>query len=248
MTAGDDFLVTCGSVIVSVLAGPIEIRLVATGDRIATTSVDAGNGLTFDQSTFIVAAAVSNTAAIVITVSNNPFTLNPGQTVQLVRDETPPSLVMGNLTVPATAPNGAIVSYSVSATDDFDPNPVVACAPPSNSLFPIGLTPVTCTATDRAGNSSSGTFVVRVLSAPEQIVKLIEFLKSTTLPPPLETRLIVTLQRALSAPNGHVACGALDRFIAALESTPGTQIPADMATGLIADATRIGAVLSCASH
>jgi hypothetical protein len=87
-----------------------------------------------------------------------------------------------------------------------------------------------------------------VLSAPEQIVKLIEFLKSTTLPPPLETRLIVTLQRALSAPNGHVACGALDRFIAALESTPGTQIPADMATGLIADATRIGAVLSCASH
>ncbi|HUF16442.1 MAG TPA: HYR domain-containing protein [Thermoanaerobaculia bacterium] len=223
------------------------MRFVATGDRIATTTVDAGNGLTFDQSTFIITAAASNMTAIVITVSNNPFTLAPGQTVQLVRDETPPSLAVENLTVNATAPDGAIVSYSVSATDAFDPNPIVACAPASDGLFPIGSTTVSCTATDRAGNSSSATFVVTVLGAAEQIVKLIELLKSTALPPPLEARLIVTLQHVLSAPNNHVACVALRRFTEALESTPGSLIPAEMAAALMADGARIGAVMSCPS-
>jgi hypothetical protein len=88
---------------------------------------------------------------------------------------------------------------------------------------------------------------VKVLSAPEQIVRLIQLLKGSSLPPSLETRLVVTLEHVLSAEKAHVACGALDRFIDALESTPGTQISADVATGLMADARRIGAVMACPS-
>lgn len=246
VTAGDDFLVTCGSVIVSVLAGSIEIRFVAADGRIATTSVDAGNGLTFDPATFVVTAPASNPAAIVITVSNNPFTLGPGQSVQLVRDETPPSLTVANLTVPATSPNGATVSYSVSAVDNFDPNPVVACAPPANGLFAIGTTDVGCTATDVAGNRSSATFTVTVLGAREQIVNMIQLLTGTTLSPGAQKPLILMLERALSSPTkGHIVCSALDVFITLLEAKSGEQIPATTATQLAADATRIKAVLLC---
>ena len=86
-----------------------------------------------------------------------------------------------------------------------------------------------------------------VLGAEQQIVNAIDFLKSRALPPQLETRLIVTLEHVLSAPSNHVACGALRRFTEAVQSTPGSLIPAEIAAALMADAARIGAVMSCAS-
>ena len=52
--------------------------------------------------------------------------------------------------------HGARVSYTVTATDNVDPNPVVKCIPPSGALFPIGMTPVNCKATDAAGNIEPG--------------------------------------------------------------------------------------------
>lgn len=66
-------------------------------------------------------------------------------------------------TAEATGPSGATVTYSVSATDDLDPNPVVACAPASGSLFALGNTVVNCTATDSAGHSNQGRFTVAVV-------------------------------------------------------------------------------------
>jgi hypothetical protein len=55
------------------------------------------------------------------------------------------------------------VTYSVSASDDRDPSPTVACTPESGSFFPVGSTTVTCTATDHSGNVATGSFVVHVL-------------------------------------------------------------------------------------
>ncbi|MSR64083.1 MAG: HYR domain-containing protein [Planctomycetes bacterium] len=40
--------------------------------------------------------------------------------------------------------------------------PAVLCIPPSGSLFPMGMTIVTCTATDASGNQSQCTFPVIV--------------------------------------------------------------------------------------
>src|SRR5262245_19458329 len=67
-----------------------------------------------------------------------------------------------DITVKPTGPSGAVVSFSVAATDDHDPSPDVACTPPSGSLFPFGRTTVTCTATDDSGNASVCTFEVNV--------------------------------------------------------------------------------------
>src|SRR5207244_1646598 len=44
-------------------------------------------------------------------------------------------------------------------------HPTVVCYPASGSAFPVGTTPVNCTATDLAGNSSSCKFKVTVLGS-----------------------------------------------------------------------------------
>ncbi|XP_072025140.1 hyalin-like [Amphiura filiformis] len=70
------------------------------------------------------------------------------------------------------------VSYTVpSATDDVDQATSVSCSPSSDSIFPTDQsTPVTCTATDDAGNSATCMFSVTVdktapmISCPNNII------------------------------------------------------------------------------
>lgn len=87
-------------------------------------------------------------------------------------DTTPPTVHASDMTVQARDANGAEVHYySVSATDDWDPQPTVTCDPASGSLLPIGDTVVTCTATDFAGNTSEPTsFTVHVLPPLEAVL------------------------------------------------------------------------------
>ena len=80
-------------------------------------------------------------------------------------DTTPPLLsgVPGNIVVQATGPTGAIVTYPTPTANDLvDGARPVVCAPPSGSTFALGVTTVTCTATDGAGNVSAVTFTVTV--------------------------------------------------------------------------------------
>ena len=60
------------------------------------------------------------------------------------------------------SPPGEIVDFTVTASDESDPAPRVVCVPPSGSVFPIGTTLVTCTATDACGNQSTCEFPVTV--------------------------------------------------------------------------------------
>jgi probable HAF family extracellular repeat protein len=80
-------------------------------------------------------------------------------------DTTPPVLtVPADFTVEATDAAGAVVYYVVTARDDVDPNPTVACVPPSLSTFSIGTTTVECVATDNTGKSASASFNVTVVA------------------------------------------------------------------------------------
>ena len=79
-------------------------------------------------------------------------------------DVTAPVLSLpGNIVATATSLLGGVVTFGVSATDNVDPSPVVTCSPRSGSLFSVGITRVTCTARDAAGNTSSGSFLITVL-------------------------------------------------------------------------------------
>lgn len=63
----------------------------------------------------------------------------------------------------ATAPGATPVSYPLPPANDLvDGGVTPACSPASSSGFPVGTSTVTCTATDRGGNSASGSFTVTV--------------------------------------------------------------------------------------
>jgi HYR domain-containing protein len=73
---------------------------------------------------------------------------------------TPPS----NITAEARGPAGATVSYGpLRASDLVDVNVSVSCSPSPGSIFPVGTTTVSCSARDRAGNGTTGSFAVAVL-------------------------------------------------------------------------------------
>jgi len=87
-----------------------------------------------------------------------------GISVGVVDTSAPVINCPSNITAVATSSSaGAIVNYSVTATDDLDTSPTIVCNPPSGSLFPVGTTTVVCAATDDAGNTSRCTFQVTVL-------------------------------------------------------------------------------------
>ncbi len=62
----------------------------------------------------------------------------------------------------ASGPGGATVVFSVTATDDQDGEFPATCTPASGSVFAVGTTPVTCTATDANGNTAQINFSVTV--------------------------------------------------------------------------------------
>ncbi len=59
--------------------------------------------------------------------------------------------------------HGATAIFSAQASDNCDPAPAVACAPPSGSTFPLGTTVDTCSASDNRGNTSRCTHSVTVV-------------------------------------------------------------------------------------
>ena len=99
-------------------------------------------------------------------------------------DRTAPVLTIpANMTVNATSPGGAIVSFAASAVDTQDPAPVVKCVPASGSMFEVKATAVSCTATDRAGNSATGNFQVTVLGPLDQTANLMNAIVQMNLGP-----------------------------------------------------------------
>ena len=81
-----------------------------------------------------------------------------------VQDQTKPTVtVPADITAEATGPNGATVNYiGVTATDDVDGPLTATCSKAAGTVFPIGTTTVTCSATDKAGNKGDNTFTVTV--------------------------------------------------------------------------------------
>jgi hypothetical protein len=89
-----------------------------------------------------------------------------GMTILLSRggavDEPPVLTLPQPIAVEATGPDGAAVSFDVSASDAEDGTLAASCTPASGSVFPLGTTPVDCSATDAGGERASGSFIVTV--------------------------------------------------------------------------------------
>ena len=153
------------------------------------------------------------------------------------------------ITVNATAKTGAIVTYAVSASDDRDANPTLTCAPASGTWFAIGTTTVDCTARDSAGNTTVNSFTVRVKGAAEQIVDLIDKMRTMAglgpVAPALRTQL-QSIATCVITKNTKMACIGVDLFIAlARYANTRGYITTAQVNSLIADVTRIRAVIGC---
>ncbi len=91
------------------------------------------------------------------------FTLGAGVLQFTVLDTTAPALTLpADITVEAEGPGGAVVTYTATADDAVSGNVAVNLNIPSGSVFAVGTTTVTATATDAAGNTASGSFTVTV--------------------------------------------------------------------------------------
>lgn len=102
------------------------------------------------------------TESTVYIQSNPVCTGNVGGCTDYLDDNPPDLTLPADLSLETTDPTGATVNYSASATDNIDGSVTVTCTPPSGSFFPIGITTVTCEATDTAGNIATESFDVEV--------------------------------------------------------------------------------------
>jgi hypothetical protein len=131
------------------------------------TYVYQGNSQTLDH-TMVSSALTSHVVAFDVVHANaefaNPASDHDPGIARLSFDRVAP-VVTGpavNPVVTATGPGGASVTFVVTANDAEDGALPVSCTPPSGSLFPVGVTNVSCSATDAGGNVTTLTFPVRV--------------------------------------------------------------------------------------
>ena len=83
----------------------------------------------------------------------------------------PPPGLLGatNLVVEASSAAGAVIAFSVTATNLCQLNVPVICTPTNGSTFPLGATPVTCVAADVFGVTNTASFTVRVVDTTAPI-------------------------------------------------------------------------------
>jgi uncharacterized repeat protein (TIGR03803 family) len=186
--------------------------------------------------------------SVTLTAINNLGASNSCVATVSVVDTTPPTIICPSNTVTdATSPAGALVVFAPTASDNCSVASITS-SPASGSTFAIGDTSVTCTATDAAGNRAACTFAVHVSGAAEQISNLIALVQRLGLQPGIATGLIVKLQGAASALDSgsiQAACGKLGALLNEVNAQRGKKVPVAQATLLVAEATRVRAVLGC---
>jgi uncharacterized repeat protein (TIGR03803 family) len=164
-----DVVVRDGDVPVIALPANIVIEATGPGGAVATFTVratdlsdptgvvvscDRASGSTFPLGTTTVTCTAKDSAG-----NTSP----PGSFTITVQDTTPPALtVPAAITRTATSATGAVVTFSATAIDLVSGARQVTCAPPSGSVFPVGVTTVNCAAVDAAGNSATKSFTVTI--------------------------------------------------------------------------------------
>ena len=109
------------------------------------------------------------------TTVNCTTTAGPGCSFTVtVNDTQPPQITCpANVTAvtdqnPCPNPACKVVNYAAPAATDNCLTVNVVCNPPGGSCFPVGVTTVTCTATDTSGNTANCSFTVTTFDVAVQ--------------------------------------------------------------------------------
>ncbi|WP_326701697.1 HYR domain-containing protein [Streptomyces sp. NBC_01754] len=146
------------------------------------------------------------------------------QTISIsVNDVNAPVVTVDDRIARAEDEDGARITYTATATDTQDGTLPVTCTPASGSLFPVGRTTVTCSATDAAGNTGTDTALFEVLPLPEPP-------DPPAPPPPPAPSADVAVQIDLSPDRTYVGRPAQARVVV-------TNAGPDRATGVVVEAS-----------
>jgi hypothetical protein len=211
-----------------------------TEDGVLTPVCDPASGLTFALGETLVSCSVADLNG---NVTEDDFTVT-------VVDTTAPTLNLPlTIVLQATSPQGAVVNYSVSASDFVDANPAVNCSTPSGTTLPVGAWFISCGAVDASGNASDiENFTVVVKGASAQLEDLLGFIVGQDLPHGTKTSLRVKVEAARVAVTfgaTDFACDSLQSLINESTALTGKKLTIAQADRIITDATRIQHVLGC---
>lgn len=134
---------------------PVTFAATATDnvDAAVTVSCLPASGSTFPIGATTVKCTAADRAA---NVASKSFKVT-------VSTPTAPAItVPADRSLGADGPTGDVVTYTVTATDALDGTIPATCTPASGATFPIGVTTVTCTATNSAGRTATKSFGVTV--------------------------------------------------------------------------------------
>jgi hypothetical protein len=207
------------------------------------------------------------TTQVVWTASDESGNTSSATQLVTVKDVEAPTIDLpAALTVNATSPAGALVSFAGFGRDNVGVTSF-SCTRVSGTRFPIGRTSVSCSAVDAAGNRSApASLVVTVLGAPEQIANLISSIRPFL---PVEgavsdehrdndghhnfqpsgrhgIQLVAAISQVLSnARSTRGACPAMSVITALVRANTPAVFPAANSVQILADAARIKNVLGC---
>jgi hypothetical protein len=213
------------------------------GARVASCAPSSGS--TFSLGDTLVTCSASDTRG---NIGEASFTI-------AVQDSIAPSLfnMPDNQTVIEGISGGGIaVSYLLpNASDIVDPSPAVRCAPASGSVFQLGDTTVTCTATDNSGNISQASFAIKVLTPAEGVIALLDEVEANGDAASAASTLkkIAALLTDGNTNNDGAVCNKLGAFINNIEHKRDQgKLTDDEANGLIVQAQAIMTSLECSAN
>ena len=173
-TGSGTFTVAVGDSIAPVVGvpGPLTVEATSTAGATVSFTATASDAVTLELVPTCTPASMSTftIGTTKVTCSAKDGSGNTGTAsfdVKVV-DSVKPVLILdpgGNIVQEATGPGGAVVTYTVTASDTVSGVLAPLCSPSSGSTFPtfpIDTTTVTCSATDSALNTGSITFDVIV--------------------------------------------------------------------------------------
>lgn len=194
---------------------PLTTAISMNGALMYTGAIERGTPTTTGILTLDYAFGLGS-HTVVFAASDGRLGADATTTVRVV-DNTPPVITVPADIITNTAPGkaSAVVTFTATATDDFDTNVVVTCTPASGTAFHCGTNTVRCTAKDSSGNSASASFKVIVRDLEPPVIVSITSSKQYLWPP--NHKMVPVVLTVVARDN----CGPVKtRIVSATSSQP----------------------------